>query len=84
MPKLAEIRETAFAKWLLPQSRDAAIKMIWSDLMNGQPNCVAWDLWAAVHGERKFSGEEIPQALGAMLDALKEPSIVELNGGQAE
>lgn len=69
---LEEIKQTAFAKWLLLQPEEKAVDHIWECLRLGGQESMAWSLWEAVHGEAAFKSDEVWGALADMLKALKE------------
>lgn len=70
------LRETAFAKYLRSIPREAAMSHLYGCLANGPgDHNLAWELWGEVHGERKVSGAELPEALGAMIDHLAKEAV---------
>lgn len=66
---ILEIKQTAFSKWLLSQSRSEARQHIWECLNTGPKDNLAWDLWESVHGEDRT--DNLSVAIDEMLDALK-------------
>lgn len=68
---LKEIKATAFAKWLLSQSRAEAVAHLWECLATGPKPNMAWDLWKAVHGDKRIPPSQLETHLDKMLAALE-------------
>ena len=67
---LPQLRSSAFAKWLLMQDRSVALQYLFDALRDGDQGHLAWELWVAVHGDKKFGAAEVGHAIEQMLDAV--------------
>lgn len=70
---IIEIKQSAFGKWLLSQPKKEALMHLWECLSTGPAGNMAWDLWAAVHGEKAVNSDPVrlEDSLVAMLTALE-------------
>lgn len=68
---IAEIKDTAFAKYTLSLPHGEAVNHLFRCLAGPKEDNMAWELWTAVHGDRRFPFGNLVEAINQMLEALR-------------